>query len=316
MATKKKTAKKKTSKKTSKAQQQLNQIKAEALKKIVEHNRDYLKLDITLPLGDTALKKVHTNQWLFTNLPAEFDLVNWTVIAKQLNSNVNRYEGYVKNRWYIDSVNIDVDANGKAEMKLGLNAFASSLSKFADDFQSAEQAYKQATTKTKTTSASKNTSNAVVNGNNTTLKGGEGKYIDDIVKKVIGNETDPLKKAKLIHEHLRQKETYSYYECTRYSTPESCYKNLHHINCADMSRLTASMMRSAGIDCYVVHSTCHFYTVMKIGGKLYCSDNASSSSSGRAFNYYWQGSSCHSGSTVAFRGTSSYYANCGKVPSC
>lgn len=314
-------AKKKTTKKTtkksktpSKAQQQLNQIKAEALKKIVEHNRDYLKLDITIPLGDTALKNVHTNQWLFTNLPAEFDLVNWTVIAKQLNSNVNRWEGYVKNRWYIESCDITVDAgSGKAEMKLGLNAFASSLSKFADDFKSAEEAYKNATTKTKTT---KNTTNAVTTGDNTTVKGGEGKYIDDIVKTVVGNETDPLKKAKLIHEHIRSKQTYSYYECTKYNTPESCYKNLSHINCADMSRLTASMMRSAGIDCYVVHSTCHFYTVLKINGNLYCSDNASSSSSGREFNYYWQGSSCHSGSTVAFRGTSSYYANCGKVPSC
>ena len=82
--TTKKTTKKKKTKKVSKAQQQLNKIKAEALKKIVEHNRDYLKLDITLPLGDTALKNVHTNQWLFTNLPSEFDLVNWTIIAKQL----------------------------------------------------------------------------------------------------------------------------------------------------------------------------------------------------------------------------------------
>ena len=314
--TTKKTTKKKKTKKVSKAQQQLNKIKAEALKKIVEHNRDYLKLDVTLPLGDTALKNVHTNQWLFTNLPSEFELVNWTIIAKQLNSNVNRYEGYVKNRWYIDSVTVDVDASGKAEMNLGLNAFASSLSKFADDFQSAEEAYKNATTKKKTTSATKNTTNAVTTGDNTTVKGGEGKYIDDIVKTVVGNETDPLKKAKLIHEHIRSKQTYSYYECSKYDSPETCYKNLSNINCADMSRLTASMMRSAGITCYVVHSTCHFYTVLEINGQLYCSDNASSSSSGREFNHYWQGSSCHSGSTVSFNGTSSFDSKCGNNPSC
>jgi transglutaminase-like putative cysteine protease len=252
-------------------------------------------------------------------LPAEFDLANWTIIAKQLNSNVNRWEGYVENRWYIESCDISVDES-KAEMKLGLNAFASNFNSYSDAFKAFEKAYtdatNKATTSTAKTSASKSTTNAVTTGNNTTLKGGEGKYIDDIVKKVVGNETDPLKKAKLIHEHLRSKERYSYYECTRYSTPEKCYKNLSHINCADMSRLTASMMRSAGINCYVVHSTCHFYTVLNINGKLYCSDNASSSSSGRPFNYYWQGSSCHSGSTVAFRGKSSYYANCGKVPSC
>ena len=38
-----------------------NLLKKLALEKMSEHNRDYLKLDITLPLGNTALKKVHTN---------------------------------------------------------------------------------------------------------------------------------------------------------------------------------------------------------------------------------------------------------------
>lgn len=296
-------------------------LKSEALKKIHEHNRDFLSVSLTLPLGNPALKSVHTNQWLFTDLPKEFDLANWTVIADALNSVENRSTKYVKNRWYIEGVDISVDANGKAEMKLSCNAFASSYESFTEANQSLVKAYTDATTKTTTTTSTtttknKNKSNAVSNGKNTTLKGGEGKYIDNIVKKVCGNETDALKKAKLIHEHIRSKQKYSYYECSRYSTPEKCYKNIRKINCADMSRLTASMMRSAGISCYVVHSTCHFYTVLKINGKLYCSDNASSASSGRAFNYYWRGSSCSSGSTVSFKGKSSYDRNCGKVPSC
>ena len=288
--------------------------KAEALKKIYEHNRDYLSLTLTIPLGNKALKYVHTNQWLFTNLPKEFDLANWTVIAKALHSSTNRYEKYVKGKWYIEAVDISVDISGKAEMKLTLNAFASSYSNYVNSARDMTKAYTDAKNKK---NKNKSKSNAVKkSGTNTTLKGGEGSYIDNIVKKIVGNETDALKKAKLIHEHIRSKQHYSYYECTKYSTPEQCYKNINHLNCADMSRLTASMMRSAGIDCYVVHSTCHFYTVLKINGKLYCSDNASSASSGREFNKYWQGSSCQSGSTVSFKGTSSYYANCGKVPSC
>ena len=92
--------------------------KSEALKKIHEHNRDYLSVDVTIPLGNKALKKVHTNQWLFTKLPKEFDLANWTILAKVLNSNTNRYEKYVKNRWYIEGVETNVEAGGKAEMKL------------------------------------------------------------------------------------------------------------------------------------------------------------------------------------------------------
>ena len=78
--------------------------KSEALKKITENVRDYLSLTLTLPLGNPALKQVHTNQWLFTNLPKEFDLANWTVLAEVLNSKSNRYAGYVKNRWYIDAL--------------------------------------------------------------------------------------------------------------------------------------------------------------------------------------------------------------------
>ena len=80
------TAKKKTTKVPSQKEQETNLMKKKALEKVVEHNRDYLKLDITLPLGNIALKKVHTNQWLWTNIPKEFNLVNWKVIAKALNS--------------------------------------------------------------------------------------------------------------------------------------------------------------------------------------------------------------------------------------
>lgn len=146
-----------------------NLMKREALKKIVEHNRDYLKLDVTIPLGNPALKQVHTNQWLWTNLPKEFDLANWTIIAKALNSNTNRYEGYVKNRWYIESCDINVSADGKAEMKLGLNAFASSYKSFTDGMRSMQKAYndavnKQDTNTGKKSSASKSTTNAVATG--------------------------------------------------------------------------------------------------------------------------------------------------------
>ena len=87
------------------------------------------------------------------------------ILAKALNSNTNRYQGYVKNRWYIESNDITVNANGKAEMKLGLNAFASSLSSYSKEFRDLSKAYTDATTKkTTTTSASKKTTNAISSG--------------------------------------------------------------------------------------------------------------------------------------------------------
>ena len=327
MATKKKKKKKSSKKKKkknsiSKTNQKLL-AKAEALKKITEHNRDYLSLNLTIPLGSNALKNVHTNQWLFTNLPKEFDLANWTIIANALNSSTNRYSGYIKNRWYIDGVDINVEVGGKAEMKLSLNAFASSIQSYVNNYKDMTKAYTSAkSNKTKTTNKTsnknknKNKTNAVKkkNGKNTSLKGGEGKFIDDLVKKICGHETDALEKAKLIHKHIQKRERYSYYSDSKYHSAKTCYQNIKHLNCADMSRLTASMMRSAGIDCYVVHATCHYYTVIKYKGKLYCSDNASTNATGRPFNKYWKGRDCHNGETVWFKGKSSYYAVCGKNP--
>lgn len=287
---------------------------------ITENARSYLTSKITIPLGDPALKNVHTNQFLWMDLPAEFPLMYWETIAKALDSGDTRYADYVTSKWYIEGCTIDVDASGKAEMQLDLNAFASTTKEWTTGYRELTKAYQDTvnkgntSTKSTTTSSTKKKTNAVASGKNTSLKGGEGKYIDNIVKNICGNVTDPLKKAKLIHEHIRSKQHYSYYTDSKYNSAETCYKHIKSLNCADMSRLTASMMRSAGISCYVVHSTCHYYTVLKINGKLYCSDNASSASSGRAFNHYWKGSSCQSGSTVAFKGKSSYDKVCGKNP--
>ena len=287
--------------------------KAEALKKITEHNRDYLSLTLTIPLGNTALKKVHTNQWLFTNLPAEFDLANWTILAQALSSATNRYEKYVQNRWYIEAVDIDVDVKGKAEMKLTLNAFASTYSGYTQTLKDMKKAYTDAKNNaSKNTASSKNKTNAVKKKKKKSKKKGEGKVIDNLVKSIVGKESNALKKAKLIHKYLQYKVGYTFYRDSKYSTPEKCLKNIGHLNCTDTSRLTASMMRSAGVDCYVVHSTCHYYTVIKYKGKLYCSDATSRK---RDFNEYWKASSCNNGSTAKFKGKSSYNSKCGKEPS-
>ena len=59
------------------------------------------------------------------------------------------------------------------------------------------------------------------------------------------------------------------------------------MNCADTARLTASMMRSAGLKCYIVHRTYnggHFWTIIEINGKKYASDQTGD---GSAWNTIW-----------------------------
>lgn len=135
-------------------------------------------------------------------------------------------------------------------------------------------------------------------GSNSEASGIGSEEIDSQVKKIIGSETNDLKKAKLIHSWLIKNISYKGYSCSRQSSPEKClsYKKL---NCADTSRLTCAMMKSAGLSATVVHGPNHFWTVMNIDGKEYASDATSSS---RGFNEVWHGLN--------------YYAKCGDEPSC
>ena len=256
-----------------------NLMKREALKKIVEHNRDYLKLDVTIPLGNTALKQVHTNQWLWTNLPKEFDLANWTIIAKALNSNTNRYEGYVKNRWYIESCDINVSADGKAEMKLGLNAFASSYKSFTDGMRSMQKAYndavnKQDTNTGKKSSASKSTSNAVATGE--LIKQDwvkryniSGKIVDK-VKSICKQGATDYNNVRAIFKWMDDNLPYEGYGNTRYGAVGIMEHGKG--NCCDHAHLFCAMCRCLGVKCNYIHNPCcgdngHVYNIVYLNGK-------------------------------------------------
>ena len=159
--------------------------KAKAKDKIIESVRDLYSAKITLPLGNPNLKLVHTNQFIFTELPTEvFELANLDAISKALNSTYSRYSGYTLNRWYIEAVTITNDGN-TAKMELDLNPFASTVIKFRDEKNSFRQAYTSTMKSTSSSSTSK-TNIKSVKGENTTLRGGEGKVIDDLVKDIIG----------------------------------------------------------------------------------------------------------------------------------
>ena len=189
--------------------------KAKAREQLVDSIRDLYSAKITLPLGNPNLKLVHTNQFLFTELPTGvFELANFDAMAKALNSTYSRFSGYTLNRWYIEAVTITNDGS-TAKMELELNPFASNVIKFRDEKNSFREAYTNATTSSSSASSSNNSSSKTkiksVKTANSTLKGGEGKLIDGLVKKIVGSETDELKKAKLIHDWLKKNVRYSYY---------------------------------------------------------------------------------------------------------
>lgn len=123
--------------------------------------------------------------------------------------------------------------------------------------------------------------------------GGQGEEIDSLVKKIIKGIKDPLKRAKAIHQWLMENVIYASYECSHYSTPEECLANKDHLNCADTARLTCAMMKSAGLNAYVVHGPNHFWTMIEIDGKKYASDQTgreAPSMRGSEFNtVWWQG---------------------------
>ena len=252
----------------------------EALKQIVEHNHDWLKVDITIPLGSTALKKVHTNQWLFTDLPKEFNLANWTALAKALNSNTSRYAGYVRNRWYIESVDITVDVNGKAEMKLGLNAFASTYTTYTDAFRSMVDAYNTAQKNqnsgntNKQSSASKNTSNAVTTSNTVLNAEWVKKYK---IPSIVYNKIKEICKVG-DSQYNNVKRWFNWMDghinYAGYSGHQRSFQTQFSLgsgNCVDNSRLFRAGCLALGVKCNFVQNTCtpqnHQYNKVYLNGK-------------------------------------------------
>ena len=169
--------------------------KAKAKEQMVDSVRDLQKVKITIPLGNPNLKLVHTNQFLFTELPEEvFELANFDAIATALNSTYGRYSGYVLNRWYIEGRTIDNDGK-KATMELELNPFASPVLKFHDEKSSFEKAYTDATT------------NKTSNASTTSTK----KKVRSVSKKV------DIQKAINEVGHLMEKKKYKRYTYSDYN---------------------------------------------------------------------------------------------------
>ena len=282
--------------------------KGVAMEEMFKSVRDLLTVKVTLPLGNPNFKLIHTNSFIWLDLSNYINLENFDIIAEEMKSTFSRWVDYEKNRWYVEAVTINEDiGSNKGTMDLELNPFPSTLRDYSKERMTFINEYQNAISKT-----NNGNSSPVSTGSNVT--GGEGEFIDNIVKNICGNIADPLERAKAVHNHIKSKQHYSRYSCSNYSSAEQCYKNITHLNCADMSRLTRAMMASAGLTCYVVQNTNgvgHFWVVIEINGKKYASDNASTAT--REFDYFWNPST---ETTQKATNGGIYSKTCGKNPCC
>lgn len=135
-------------------------------------------------------------------------------------------------------------------------------------------------------------------GGDAGIAGGEAADINEIAKIACKGISDPLGKAKAIHEYLRKYIRYGAYSCSKPEwgkDPSKIWKAVKNekalTNCADTANLTSAVMRAAGLKAYVVHGPNHFWTEIDINGKKYVSDLVWSEGqlSGRPFNEVYNG---------------------------
>ena len=264
-----------------------NLLRNEATKKVVDSVRDLYTAKITLPLGNPNLKLVHTNQFLFTELPTNvFELTNLKVIAKALNSTYSRYSGYTINRWYIENSTITNDGK-TAKMELDVNPFASNIIKYQDDLKNFENSYNDAVNAKKQAEESKNKNKKKIKSVKTepelkNVKGFSKKdqaYIKKVVTAAFKARNYPkseLTQVFAIYDYYRDHHVYSRYECMKYMKKygfEGCWKIKKH-NCGDGAATMQAMFRCAGITADIFNGHYHFLIRLTINGKYWYCDQS------------------------------------------
>ena len=253
-----------------------NNIAVEKVKAIQEMSksiRDLLTVKVTVPVGYDMLKFIHTNMFIKMKIPDEFKVENFEYIANAMNSKYNRYYKYEKDRWYVEAVTTNCD-NNNYTLDLELNPFPSALIDYMDKNKDLSKKMLDITSKVTTTTSTKKAANTTNSTKNTTLKGGQGKFIDNLVKNIVGKETNPLKKAKAIYNAFKKHTYYSlYYTPNTYKSGslEKAWKNAH-LNCGDGANVLCGMYLSAGLTATIIKITKHYVVRLKINGKYYFTD--------------------------------------------
>ena len=277
-----------------------------ALEKMSESVRDLLKFEIKLPLNHPMFKELHTNQFLWTELPTEFKLGNLSKVFQFMGSWKQTRPGglkYVENRWYIEKNVVKMDSNGLFAT-LTLNAFPSSYSQYSNAYRAYATAYDQAF---KQQEEQKNQNNNNNNNNNSQGQArlgndctdtnsmacatgryrghaGDNENFDNCAKKGYAQEgrgyynwarqyKTPIELCKAMANRFSYHDHYNNWYC-----PEKIHNNggTIYANCYDACRYVKVCMDSCGFDCIVVTGSIyeggHGWNAVKHNGRWYTFD--------------------------------------------
>ena len=273
-----------------------------ALDEMSKSARNLLSFEIRLPLNHTMFKELHTNQFLWTELPREFQLTNLAKIFKIAPTyKVSRGVQYMENRWYIEKNVIKCDKNGLFST-LTLNPFPSSYSSYANAvkryMEAYDQAFKQQQAQTATNTASATGAGQARLGRDSTdtnsmrcMSGGgygnagTGKNFDSCSQKGYAQEgrkyyewarqfNDPLSLAKA----LAKRFDYKKYSGNQDANAEVTHNNggTIHCNCYDACRYVKCCFDAAGLDAVIItgyiYGWGHGWNAVKYNGKWYSFD--------------------------------------------
>ena len=266
-----------------------------ALKEYSKSVRSLMKFSIKIPLNDPVYKQLHTNSFLFTDLPEKFALINLPKIYKTLASyKVSRGVPYVKNRWYVESVKIKCDSKG-LWADVTVNAFPSDQSSFNSAMKGYISAYDSAFNSSSDTTTTSTTNTTVTNIPART----DGKTDCSTTYALscchTGSTSNPSNKGYETTNAYGKigKEGTNYAEFVKGCTPKEAYKKLarkhnygnyvgysdnHHAcasntlnastsNCGDRARLLKACMDVLGQPCVIYHVYNHYMNGVLINGK-------------------------------------------------
>ena len=275
-----------------------------ALDEMSKSVRNLLSFEVKLPLNHPMFKELHTNMFLWTELPSEFKLGNLAEIFKFMGSwRQNRGFSYVENRWYVEKNTIKCDSNGLFAT-LTLNAFPSSYSHYASAFRDYSKAYDQAFRQQQETTDNNSGSSGGSGvgearlGSDSEYTGdmacatgryhghaGDNENFDECAKRGYAQEgrayfdwarqyNNPLDLAKALADRFE----YEGYSENIDANAEVTHNNggTIYCNCYDAARLVKCCFDACGFDCIVVTGSIyqggHGWNAVKWNGRWYTFD--------------------------------------------
>ena len=259
--------------------------KQEALKVMTESVRDLLSFSMKIPGGNPIFKNLHTNSFLWTELPERMMLHNFKLTAEAMTGAYTRYAGYELNRWYIEGLTINHDNSG-LWFDITLNPFASAYSTYTNILKTAQEAYVRATTKT--------------GSDGGVFAGDISADVQEAANQIIGGATDPDTKAKLIFDWFDQNINYpaNLYYNSKYTPSQVLSGKV--ANCWDSAHTLYDLWSAVGVKCNIQNGQAnigswsggHTWNQVEYQGRMVCCD-AGTGTTGRWIDckHIWESAS-------------------------